>query len=168
MKVPVLVSSNIKASETSNKIYIGKLTRNITRVHIQEIFSSYGKIKNVDFPLDHVTGFNQGYSYVEFYNTRCATDAFHCMDEGYLDGQIVSVRLTHSLNNVGQSHRNITNMNTKYTPRNRNWSPKSLRKPISVFRKTRSPDIRRPPARFRRYRYFILFILSTSVKNKQS
>ena len=111
-------------------------------MHIQEIFSNYGKIKTVDFPLDHVTGFNQGYSYVEFYYTKCATDAFNYMDEGYLDGQIISVRLTHSLNNVGQSH--------KYTSSNRNWSPKSHRKPISHFRRTRSPEIRRPPARFRR------------------
>ena len=104
----------------------------------------------MDFPLDHFTGYNQGYSYIEFYNSRCATDAFHYMDEGYLDGQIISVRLTHSLNDVGQSYRGTTNRHLQYTPRNRNWSPKSRRTPISAFRKARSPEIRQPPARFQR------------------
>ena len=31
------------------KIHIGRLTRNVNRDHLQEIFSSFGKIKDIEF-----------------------------------------------------------------------------------------------------------------------
>ena len=31
------------------KIHIGRLTRNVNREHLQEIFSTFGKIKDIEF-----------------------------------------------------------------------------------------------------------------------
>ena len=31
------------------KIHIGRLTRNVNRDHLQEIFSTFGKIKDIEF-----------------------------------------------------------------------------------------------------------------------
>ena len=33
----------------ATKIHIGRLTRNVNRDHLQEIFSSFGKIKDIEF-----------------------------------------------------------------------------------------------------------------------
>uniref|UniRef100_G1U223 RRM domain-containing protein n=1 Tax=Oryctolagus cuniculus TaxID=9986 RepID=G1U223_RABIT len=39
------------ASPKPTKVHIGRLTRNMTKDHIMEIFSTYGKIKMIDMPV---------------------------------------------------------------------------------------------------------------------
>ena len=36
-------------SPPSSKIHIGRLTRNVNREHLQEIFSTFGKIRDIEF-----------------------------------------------------------------------------------------------------------------------
>ena len=36
-------------SPPSTKIHIGRLTRNVNREHLQEIFSTFGKIREIEF-----------------------------------------------------------------------------------------------------------------------
>lgn len=50
------------------RIFIGRITRNVTREHLSEIFGTFGAVKYVDLPLDTVGSqqFNKGYAYIEF------------------------------------------------------------------------------------------------------
>lgn len=51
--------------------------------HIQEIFSTYGKIKMVEMPMDRVhPHLSRGYAYVEFESPEEAQKALKHMDGG--------------------------------------------------------------------------------------
>lgn len=65
------------------RIHIGRLTRNVNKDHISEIFSSYGTIKFVDFPMDRLhPPSGRGFAYVEFENAEQAENAMKHMDGG--------------------------------------------------------------------------------------
>lgn len=56
---------------------------NVSREHIQEIFSTYGAVKAVEFPMDRLHPHNgRGYAYVEFSNADEAENAMKHMDGG--------------------------------------------------------------------------------------
>lgn len=61
---------------------MGRLTRNITKEHIQEIFSDFGTIKEVDVPLDRFNKLCKGFSYIEYSNPEEAENAMKHMDGG--------------------------------------------------------------------------------------
>ena len=65
------------------KIHIGHLTRNVTREHIQEIFSTYGQIKSIDFMIDKLhPNHGRGFAYVEYETADEAENAMKHMDGG--------------------------------------------------------------------------------------
>lgn len=65
------------------KIHIGHLTRNVTKEHIMEIFSTYGQIKMVDFAMDKLhPNQGRGFAYVEFETADEAENAMKHMDGG--------------------------------------------------------------------------------------
>jgi hypothetical protein len=65
------------------KIHVGRLTRNVTRDHILEIFSTYGTVKSVDFPQDRLhTHTGRGFAYIEFETPNEAENAMKHMDGG--------------------------------------------------------------------------------------
>lgn len=65
------------------RIHIGRLTLNVTRDHIHEIFSTYGTVKSVEFPMDRLHPHNgRGHAYVEFTNPDEAENAMKHMDGG--------------------------------------------------------------------------------------
>lgn len=67
------------------RIHIGRLTLNVTRDHVHEIFSTYGTVKAVEFPMDRLHPHNgRGYAYVEFSNADEAENAMKHMDGGKL------------------------------------------------------------------------------------
>ncbi|KAF5300176.1 hypothetical protein FQA39_LY11210 [Lamprigera yunnana] len=73
------------------KIHIGHLTRSVTKEHIIEIFSTYGVIKNVEFPKDHVhSHLGRGYAHIEFATAEEADNAMKHMDGGQIDGQEIT------------------------------------------------------------------------------
>jgi len=67
------------------------LTRNVSKDHVLEIFSTFGAIRTVDMPLDrthpHLT---RGFAYVEYEKAEDAEKAIKYMDGGQVDGQEVS------------------------------------------------------------------------------
>ncbi|XP_061612110.1 RNA-binding protein with serine-rich domain 1-like [Phyllopteryx taeniolatus] len=74
------------------KVYLGRLTRNVIKEHIQEIFSTYGKIKMIDMPMNHVhPHLSKGYAYIEFETPEEAEKALKHMDGGQIDGQEITV-----------------------------------------------------------------------------
>lgn len=66
------------------------MTRNVTKEHIHEIFSTYGAVKNVDMPPDRMhPHIGRGFCYVEFEKGEDAEKACRYMNEGQIDGQEV-------------------------------------------------------------------------------
>lgn len=80
-------------SPKSSKLCISQLTRNVNKSHIEEIFASYGKIKHVDFPVDRVNLLPRGYAYVEFEAPEDASKAMKYMNNGWVDGKKVQVKM---------------------------------------------------------------------------
>uniref|UniRef100_A0A8C5L032 RNA-binding protein with serine-rich domain 1 n=1 Tax=Jaculus jaculus TaxID=51337 RepID=A0A8C5L032_JACJA len=75
-------------SPKPTEVHIGRLTRNVTKDHIMEIFSTYGKIKMIDMPVERVhPHLSKGYAYVEFENPDEVEKALKHMDGGQVDGQ---------------------------------------------------------------------------------
>lgn len=72
------------------RIHIGRLTRNVTREHVVEIFSYFGEIKSVDFPMDRINRVGRGHCYVDYTNPDHAELAMKNMDGGQIDGQEIS------------------------------------------------------------------------------
>ena len=65
------------------KVHIGKLTRNVNKDHIMEIFSNYGSIKNIDMPMDRVhSNFCKLFAYIEYETPEEAEKAVKYMDGG--------------------------------------------------------------------------------------
>ncbi|RWS05048.1 SR-related protein LDC2-like protein [Dinothrombium tinctorium] len=76
------------------KIHIGRLTRNVTKDHLLEIFNAYGVIKSVDLPIDRIhPHLSRGFAYVEYEKAEDAEKAIKYMDGGQIDGQEISVSL---------------------------------------------------------------------------
>lgn len=80
-------------SPKSSKICISKLTRNVNKAHVEEIFSAYGSIKSVDLPLERINFLPRGYAYVEFNDSEDAEKAMAYMNGGWIDGQTVQVQM---------------------------------------------------------------------------
>lgn len=73
------------------KIHIGRLTRTVNKDHIMEIFGTYGVIKNVEFPKDHIHHhLGRMYCYVEYATADEAENAMKHMDGGQIDGQEIT------------------------------------------------------------------------------
>lgn len=65
------------------RIHIGRLTRNVTKDHIMEIFSTYGIIRSVEMPPDRLhPQLSKGFAYVEFNSPDEAENAMKHMDGG--------------------------------------------------------------------------------------
>ncbi|VDO73475.1 unnamed protein product [Schistosoma curassoni] len=92
-----LPNNNSASDSRFTRVLIEKLTKNITKVHIQEIFSVWGEIHSVDLPPDRIhPEFNRGYGYVEYVDSKSASDAVNFMNGGQIDGQEVRVSEVHS------------------------------------------------------------------------
>lgn len=49
------------------KVHVGRLTRNVNREHIVEIFSVYGTVKSVEMLMDrNHPEFSRGFAYVDY------------------------------------------------------------------------------------------------------
>ena len=59
--------------------------------HIEEIFGSYGAVKNVDLQIDARVGLSKGYAYVTFEKSKDAEQAVLYLDGGQIDGNEIKV-----------------------------------------------------------------------------
>lgn len=76
----------------SARIYVGRLTPNVKKDHVHEIFSSFGKVISAELPMDRVhRHLHRGFAYVEFEKAEDAEKAMKYMDGGQIDGQDISV-----------------------------------------------------------------------------
>lgn len=85
-----------------SRIHIGRLTRNVKKEHVIEIFATFGEVRNVEFPTDRFHPQNgRGFCYVEFVNPDDAETAMKHMDGGQIDGQEVTVAPILHMNKTG-------------------------------------------------------------------
>ncbi|MCJ1324778.1 hypothetical protein MMC10_001440 [Thelotrema lepadinum] len=75
----------------STKIVVEKLTKNVNEGHLQEIFGSYGPIKEIDLPMNRQFNTNRGTGYIIYSNTTSAESAISHMHEAQLDGAVINV-----------------------------------------------------------------------------
>jgi len=73
----------------STTIFVDKLTRNVNKEHLLEIFGKYGKIKNVDLLWDRRANLPKGSAYIEFNERPDAEHAQLAMDGGQIDGNVI-------------------------------------------------------------------------------
>ena len=74
----------------TTKLHVGRLTRNVTEAHLREIFGTFGPLKLVDLVLDKTVNLSRGYAYVEYETVEDAEKAQVHMDEGQLDGNVLT------------------------------------------------------------------------------
>ena len=78
------------SSQVDCKVYVGGLTRNASREEIEKEFSRYGKITNV-----FVARNPPGFAFVEFEDSRDASDAVKALDGRTICGVRARVELSH-------------------------------------------------------------------------
>ena len=74
-----------KRSETPKptKVHVAHLTRNVTKDHVNEIFSFFGTIKSVDLPTERSkTWIGTGSAYVDYEKPEMAEEAVKKMNGG--------------------------------------------------------------------------------------
>ncbi|KAF2857567.1 RNA-binding domain-containing protein [Piedraia hortae CBS 480.64] len=77
----------------SNKIVIEKLTKNVSLQHLREIFSPYGKITDLELPLNNQFMMNKGIAYVLYSAPEEAESAIAHMHEAQVDGAQINVSI---------------------------------------------------------------------------
>ncbi|KFQ17855.1 RNPS1 protein, partial [Geococcyx californianus] len=134
-------------SPRPTKVHVGRLTRNVTKDHIMEIFSTYGKIKMIDMPVDRLNPhLSKGYAYVEFENPDDAEKALKHMDGGQIDGQEITATAVLAPRPRPPPRR--------FSPPRRMLPPPPMwrRSPPRMRRRSRSPRRRSPVRRRSRSR----------------
>lgn len=79
------------------RVLVEKLTRNVTKAHVTEIFSVWGEIQNVDMPPDRLhPEFSRSYAYVTYEDPKSAMNAVNFMNGGQVDGEVIRVTEVYS------------------------------------------------------------------------
>ncbi|BGO91180.1 hypothetical protein NBRC10512v2_003447 [Rhodotorula toruloides] len=74
-------------------VRVTKLTKNVTTLHLEEIFDVYGRILDIDLPIVQRLGTHKGTAWITFASPAAAAKAADYMDGGQIDGSIVTVVL---------------------------------------------------------------------------
>jgi RNA recognition motif-containing protein len=90
-------NSNIKhkAAElnASTVLMVSNISRNVSKIHLQEIFSPYGELKGVYVPRHEETKLQKSYVFLEYGNQENAEKAMLYFSGGQIDGLIVKVEI---------------------------------------------------------------------------
>ncbi|GKT69089.1 RNA-binding protein with serine-rich domain 1-A [Colletotrichum tofieldiae] len=68
------------------EVVVERLTKNINEAHLEEIFGQYGRIKDLDLPINRTHGTNRGTAYILYETEGDAEEAIAHMHEAQLDG----------------------------------------------------------------------------------
>ncbi|CAF2744907.1 unnamed protein product [Rotaria sp. Silwood2] len=80
----------------ATKIYIGKLSLNVTKEHLAEIFGTFGEIKEIDLPSHRIhPNLHRGFAHIEYVSPNGAEQACKYMETGQIDGQEIVCVLVH-------------------------------------------------------------------------
>lgn len=117
------------------RIHIGRLTRNVNREHLIEIFSNFGEVAKVELPMERNYGsISRGYCYISYKTQEEAENAMKHMDGGQIDGQEVTAAPTFKQNfrNFGNDRRRMSPMRGNFRGNMRNHNNRGFgrRSPI--------------------------------------
>ncbi|KAF4944856.1 hypothetical protein FSARC_14560 [Fusarium sarcochroum] len=74
-------------------IVVERLSKNINEQHLQEIFGQFGRIKDLDLPLNRTFGTNRGTAYILYDYEADAETAIAHMHEAQVDGSAINVSI---------------------------------------------------------------------------
>lgn len=77
---------------SDNKIYVGNLPYSMTESGLEELFSSSGKINNINVIQDRETGRSKGFAFVEFESSEGAEAAL-TLNGHQLEGRTIKVNI---------------------------------------------------------------------------
>lgn len=98
------------------KVHVNRLTKNVNKNHLIEIFKHYGNVKYVDIPTDrHHPHLGKGTAFIEFESSDQADKAIKFMDGGQIDGQEIVVSRVYN-NKPIPRHRPKKNGSWKKSP----------------------------------------------------
>ena len=80
------------ANGSNARVVVHNLTRNVRTEHLNEIFGTFGPIKEAGLDMDERKRVPKGSAFVEYDSRDAATEAIAAMDGAQIDGNQVSVR----------------------------------------------------------------------------
>ncbi|CAF1586898.1 unnamed protein product, partial [Adineta ricciae] len=88
--------SSRRQEKEATKIYIGKLSTNVNKDHLAEIFGTFGEIKEIDLPFHRIhPHLHRGYAHIEYVTANGAEQACKYMEGGQIDGKEIVCALVH-------------------------------------------------------------------------
>lgn len=76
----------------TNKLFIGKLSYNVTDAQLSEHFAKAGKVLTAKVIIDRMSGQGKGFGFVEMATPEEAEKAMHELDNSELDGRTIVVK----------------------------------------------------------------------------
>ena len=89
-------------------VVVYNITRNVTKKHILEIFSAYGKVLGVYIPKERNNVVNKSYAFIEYENREMAEKASLYMDGGQIDGVFIKIEILEPKNYIKESQRRMS------------------------------------------------------------
>jgi RNA-binding protein with serine-rich domain 1 len=105
-------------------VIVSNVSKNLTRKHLNEIFSAYGVLKGVYIPKDEESKLAKNYIYLEYLNKEDAEKASLYMGDGQIDGIKIKVEIltppSEKIKNSDEADREASNKDReKYRDKDR-------------------------------------------------
>lgn len=91
MAQTTLVAVQGPGSNPKTTLYVGGLEENVNDATLHAAFLPFGELKDVNIPLDHATGKNRGFGFVEYEEKEDAATAIDNMHNAELFGRVLKV-----------------------------------------------------------------------------
>ncbi|KAF5233276.1 hypothetical protein FAUST_8265 [Fusarium austroamericanum] len=89
----VIVEVEARVVVAAEVIVVERLSKNINESHLQEIFGQFGRIKDLDLPMNRTFATNRGTAYILYDYEEDAEAAISHMHEAQVDGSAVNVSI---------------------------------------------------------------------------
>jgi len=94
--VVVQVPSARRQEKEATKIYIGRLSLNVNKQHLAEIFGTFGEIKDIELQPHRLHAhLHRGFAHIEYVSPSGAEQACKYMEGGQIDGKEIVCVLVH-------------------------------------------------------------------------
>ncbi|KAF5018432.1 hypothetical protein F66182_9606, partial [Fusarium sp. NRRL 66182] len=91
--VGVAAAAIVAVAAGAEVIVVERLSKNINEQHLYEIFGQFGRIKDLDLPINRTFGTNRGTAYILYDYEADAETAIAHMHEAQVDGSAINVSI---------------------------------------------------------------------------
>ncbi|RFN49129.1 hypothetical protein FIE12Z_6621 [Fusarium flagelliforme] len=88
-----IVDPEAQAAAAAEVIVVERLSKNINEQHLYEIFGQFGRVKDLDLPMNRTFGTNRGTAYILYDYEDDAEAAIAHMHEAQVDGSAINVSI---------------------------------------------------------------------------